>query len=114
MGDIINFGEIKAKKEQEHFDTLTIDKMDDEQLFAHLGMHVGLDVMQVLEELDYNIYNDPNVIRDIFLLVESVRAIGNRVTGELYHIHSVSDSLFGNITNVEEIFEEFISELNEE
>lgn len=114
MDNIIDFKSIKAKKEQDKFDAIIEEKIDDEKLFAHLGMHVALDVMQVFDEFDFDLYRDPKVIRDILLLVESVRAIGNRLSGELYHTHSVSDALFGNITNPEEVLEEFLSDLYEE
>jgi len=114
MDNVIDFQAIKAKKEQEHFDQLTDGTIDDEKLFATIGFHAALDIMQVLEEFDYDLYNDPKVIRDILLVIEAIRGIGCRLTGELYHMHSVSDALFGNIINDEELLADFLSDLDEE
>lgn len=117
MDNVINFKEIKERKElkeQEKFDSLVDQKLDDEKLFATIGYHAALDILQVLEEFDYDLYNDPKVIRDIFLVIEAIRGIGNRLTGELYHMHSVSDALFGNIVNDEELLEDFLSDLDNE
>lgn len=114
MDNIIDFQTIKAKKEQEHFDQLTNEAFDDEKLFANIGMHATLDIMLVLEEFGYDLYNDPKVIRDIFLVIEGIRSIGCRLTGELYHMHSVSDALFGNIINDEELLADFLSDLDKE
>ena len=114
MDNVIDFKAIKEKKEQEKFDDLVGTQMEDDQFFAVIGYHAALDILQVLEEFDYDLYNDPKVLRDILLVIEAIRGIGCRLTGELYHMHSVSDALFGNIVNDEELLEEFLSNLDEE
>lgn len=114
MADIINFKEMKEKKEQEHFDNIVSEDIENEELFAFIGMQAALDVVQFLEEQGYEIEAYPEVMRDIFLVIEAIRALGHRVAGEDHSMQLVSDTIFNVFEDEEELLSEFLQKLDEE
>lgn len=74
---------------------LEIDGNDEQSVFfAELGFHVALDIIQVLHDNEYYVENNPQCIRDIFLIIEAVRALGYRSINEDYTMQKISDHTF--------------------
>jgi hypothetical protein len=91
-----------------------INKDDETSMFfAEIGFHVALDIVQALWENGYDVRNNPECIRDIFMIIETVRALGHRSENQKYAMQKISDSTFNFFDDEERILYEFIDNLEE-
>ena len=112
--NVLDFAAMKQKREEQKFDELTSEHMADGDFFAVIAFHAALDIVQVLIENGYNPENDPQSIRDIFLVIEAIRGLGHRTINEEHHSQMIADAAFGFIENEEAILYEFLEKLEEE
>lgn len=112
MTNVIDFKAMKEKREKER--ELEADEgFTNAEFFAFLGMNAAADIVMVLQETGLDPRDNPQCMRDIFLIIEAVRGLGHRIVGEEYTMHMVSDSLFNIIQNEEKVLEEFLENVDE-
>lgn len=111
--NIVDFTALKQKREEQKFDELTSSQMDDADFFATVAFHATLDIVEVLIENGYNPENDPQSIKDIFLVIEAIRGLGHRTINEPHHAQMIADAAFNFIENEEMVLAEFLDKLEE-
>lgn len=100
MSNVIDFTKFKVDKEIERFDQLVEESQAIDDFSADFAFSVAADIVEALSELDYDVMDNPKCLLDILSMIEAIRAIVFRITGQDYAFHAVSNSLF------ESLFEE--------
>lgn len=112
MTNVIDFKTMKEKREKQK-ELENEDGFTNSEFFAFLGMNAASDIVMVLQEVGFDPRDNPQCMRDIFLIIEAIRGLGHRLTGEEYKMHMVSDSLFSILENEEKILDEFLEKMDE-
>ena len=109
MNNVIDFNKMRVKKEQDRLDEIVEETENEEEFIANVAFSVGRDLVDVLPELEYDIFENPECVRDLMLVIEGVRSMMHRIRGEKYPIHSFSDTLFEEIVGDRVTSEEFLN-----
>ena len=116
MSDVIDFTQALAKREQKRLDELVEEKENEEDFIANVAFSVGKDLVDIMPDFEYDVFENPECVRDLMLVIEGVRSMMHRIRGEKYPIHSFSDTLFeeivGDRVTSKEFLENFIENVD--
>ena len=106
MTQVINFQDVKRKKEQQKFDRIIESKMNEETQMVELSIALGLEVIDFLYDNGYDVESKPESIADIFLMLDAIKGIMHRCIDEEYHINDIADQLY-EIGDHKEVMQKF-------
>lgn len=115
MANVIDFTKFKAEQEQKHFDEMT-DSMDEvDDMSASFALDALSDILGVMNDLGFDVYDDPKCVLDILATMESIRAIFYRIRGIHHPFHTISNGMFEPTDDVvvdhEQVLSNFIKSL---
>lgn len=110
MSNVIDFNSAKTKLMEKHFDNLAEETVIIEEMAADFAISAVMDIIEVSSELGYDVSENPDVIRDLLLCVESIRAIIHRIAGDKLEIHNISDRMFENIEDTDVALKNFLKD----
>jgi hypothetical protein len=111
--NVIDFNSVRARKMTEKFDQLTIEMENEEDFIADFAITVMRDVVDALIELDYDITDKPEAVKDLLAAVEALRALVSRIAGRDHPFQAVADSIFDEVFGEEalqDVLESFMEE----
>lgn len=105
--ELSGFMKKKEEDEKEVFDKL-VDNFESEKMAINTIAHTTAnEVCEIIFDLGIDLESNPDCIKDIIVMIESIKATIYRARGEEYHFHDVSDMLI-NIDNTEEELADFL------
>jgi|SaaInlLV_10m_DNA_1039704.scaffolds.fasta_scaffold04024_4 hypothetical protein len=110
--NIVDFNAVRAKRIQDRMDELGEEQEIVENFAGDFALNAMMDVVEALEEMDVDLFEDPNCIKDILAGVESIRAIIMRSHGEQTEFQKVTDKVFDNIKEPEKALSNFLNEFS--
>lgn len=112
MSNIVDFNAVRAKRIQDRMDELGEEQEIVENFAGDFALNAMMDVVEALEEMNVDLFEDPNVIKDILAGVESIRAIIMRSHGEHTEFQKVTDKVFDNIKEPAKALSNFLNEFS--
>lgn len=116
MNDIVDLESFRKKrKEQEvsNFDTILDNYENEEEMFHEFATYETLDFVDYAREIDINIEDNPEAIRDIIIIVEAMKGFLARMRGKKHHMHQFADSITDDL-DVKLALEIFLSYYDED
>lgn len=113
MSNIIDFNSAKSKLMQKHFDNLAEETLIIEEMAADFAISAVMDIVEACYELGFDVMENPDVIRDLLLSLESIRGVIHRINGDKLAIHNISDSMFDSIEDTKATLVNFLKEFSE-
>ena len=100
---------------QEKFDQLAEETVEEEEFIADFAISVAGDLIEALAEFDYDIMENPDCVRDIIMVIESIRGMMHRIRSEEYPMQVFSDTVFeqivGDSVDSKEFLRKFIESM---
>jgi hypothetical protein len=112
MSNIVDFNAVRAKRIQDRMDELGEEQEIVENFAGDFALSAMMDVVEALEEMDIDLFEDPNCIKDILSGVESIRSIIMRIHGEQTEFQKISDKVFDNIKEPTKALSNFLNEFS--
>lgn len=113
MSNVIDFNSAKMEMMQKKFDELTEQSEIIEEVAADFAISAVMDIVEAASELGFDVMENPDVIRDMLLVMESIRGLIHRIDGNMLEINDISDKMFSNIENTEAALKNFLSEFSD-
>ena len=113
MNDVIDFAKMKQKREEDRLDELTEEYESDEEEAATLSTLATMEIVNSMLHLGYPIHDNPECIKDILGLIESVRALGYRAKGLESPIHEVNNTLYGFVDDEAQLLDDFLTDMED-
>lgn len=95
--NVIDFNSIRTKKMQEKLDKLVEESIEEEEYIADFALNVVGDLIEALSEFGYDVMDNPDCIRDVITVIESIRGLMHRIRGEEYPMQTLSDSIYDQV-----------------
>lgn len=92
--NIIDLSEIRMKKMEERFDQLVEESEAEDEFIGDFAIAVLRDVVDAASEYGYDIFENPESIKDIIFAIEVLRGLLFRIKKIKYHTHDLSDRLY--------------------
>lgn len=113
--NVIDFDAARLKKMEKKFDDMVEEQMSEEDMIADFALTVLCDVIEVMSELDFNIRDNPESMKDILACVEAIRGLMHRTKGTEHPFQNISDTIFESIFEEKkdpaELLESFIEDM---
>lgn len=113
--NVIDFNAARLKLMEKRFDELTEEGVTEEDFIADFALTVTCDVMEAMAEFGFNPKDNPDCIKDVFAVIESLRGLLSRTKQTEHPFQQISDSMFDSMFEEEkdttEIFTRFVEEL---
>lgn len=113
MTEVIDFSKIKQKREQEKLDSIAAEFESDEEEVANLAALATMEIVDAMIHFEYPIRENPECIKDILGLIESIRALGYRAKGLNSPIHEVNNTLYGFIEDEAQLLDDFLADMED-
>lgn len=116
MSEVIDFTKRKQKRqeqEEQRLEQLTDEFESDEEEVANISTMATMEIVDAFVQLGYPVSDNPECIKDILGLIESIRALGYRAKGLDSPIHSVNDTLYGFIEDEAELLDQFLEDMED-
>ena len=113
MSDVIDFTKIKQKREQEKLDNIAAEFESDEEEVANIAALATMEIVDVMIHSQYPIRENPECIKDILGMIESIRALGYRAKGLNTPIHEVNNTLYGFIDDEASLLDDFLADMED-
>jgi len=113
MTDVIDFAKVKQKREEKKLDSITEEFESDEEEIANIAALATMEIVDAMLHFDYPIQDNPECIKDILGLIESIRALGYRAKGLNSPIHEVNNTLYGFIDDEASLLEDFLTDMED-
>lgn len=113
MSNVIDFNSAKLEMMKKRFDELTEQSVITEEVAADFAISAVMDIVEAASELGFDVMQEPDVIRDVLLVMESIRGLIHRIDGNTLEINDISDKMFSNIENTESALKNFLAEFSD-
>lgn len=90
MSNVINFAEAKADREARNADDLDITSEDGIDYIAEMMVY---DIYTAFYEMGYDLGEDPNLFKDIVLVLEAIKSTAYRLNKKEYYIHEIAANI---------------------
>jgi len=112
MSNVIDFSSILKQKRDLEIEAIAIEQDALEALAGDFALSAMLDVIEALEEMGFDLFNNPDCIRDVLAGVESIRAMIYRIHGEKTAFQKISDDVFDEIEDTKTVLSNFLDEFS--
>jgi hypothetical protein len=108
MSNVIDFTERLKARAKDVKETEAVFEDYDKKV----AMRFSIDVVTAMHEMGYDVADHPKSVLDIMSLIETVRALMFRASGEEYHYQHISEQVFQDEEmDYGEALEEFLDEM---
>mgnify|MGYP003638472029 FL=1 len=112
MSNVIDFTERLKARAKDVKETEAVFEDYDKKVAMRLSIDVARDVVTAMHEMGYDVADHPKSVLDIMSLIETVRALMFRASGEEYHYQHISEQVFQDEEmDYGEALEEFLDEM---
>lgn len=96
MNDVIDFNSRKEEILQKRRESEAETEFDitNEEFDIDFAVAVSSDVVTVLHEIGIDVRDDPNSIYDVYMIIESIRSLIQRIQGKELPFQLVSTTIF--------------------
>lgn len=106
--NIIDFNFKKKEKEEKRIDEIINYFVTRENFINELAIAASYEVAAFLNDNGYDIEDNSDTIKEIFLMLESIKGIIHRLEGTPYGVHDLTDEMFSEVESTEELMQLFL------
>ena len=94
MSNIIDFNKKRVEKMTQRFDDLVEEAEAEDEFIGDFAISVLRDTCDAAHEFGYDIFENPECLKDILLAIDVIRGMLYRIRKQEHHTHVFSDNLF--------------------
>jgi hypothetical protein len=108
MNDIIDLNSFRKKKEETYFDEIVAEYEDEDHMFTDFAASAMAEIVDTMREIDINIEDNPECMKDVILCIEAIKGLMNRAKGKNYAMCVFADAVCGEDVDVDSLLESFL------
>jgi hypothetical protein len=94
MSNVIDFHSKLVERMEKRFDELVEESEAEDEFIGDFAISVLRDTCDAASEFGYDIFENPESLKDILLAIDVIRGLLYRIRGLEHQTHSIADSVF--------------------
>lgn len=113
MNNIINFNKAKERLEEKRKpEESDVPDITSKEYIEEVSIMIVYDIMNVMEEIGYDLTKNPKVFKDIVTIAESIKSTMYRMSDKEYFFQRVVESVVQiEDDRLEELIDEFVNNM---
>lgn len=92
--NIVNLSKVREDRQSRRVEEIMDEVAKEEEFIGQFAVQAAIDIVEVAYDHGFDINENPETIKDIMMIIESVAALMTRVRGEDCAFHDIPNGIF--------------------